>query len=342
MKPKTPFQKPPTSQFRRPDFYWRGGDVLREREYLSDEYRKALTEMRKAEQELLRVRAQVENATATLRERDGYTCALAGFMDGDTEGFHTENDLKEELVQLEQAIAEHEKILKQKHATHNPGVAGTLQKEKAYYLIDIERQMKAIENFDDEKQAAKRVLAVNAISPKFRTAIYLEFQLDKVKRKRRYLRALVNQSKAEFDSKKSVTAGQSPEARTCRIAMQHGIDLTMELYRAKEKLERRPQKHAAFLNFLIEQCEDLHTWMVENQIEDDAFDAVKLRLQYLGGQKSGDRDIENVENRRQVENVQRQRDIDDVEDQREPSVNNDASSQQLDDVIGDAVSASDE
>jgi hypothetical protein len=64
--------------------------------------------------------------------------------------------------------------------------------------------------------------------------------------------------------------------------MQHGLDLTMEMYKSQERLERRPQKHAAFLNFLIEQCEDLHTWMVENQIEDDGFDAVKLRMHYLG------------------------------------------------------------
>jgi hypothetical protein len=285
MKPKTPFRRPPTSQFHTPDFYWRGGDALREREYLADEYRKALTDMRKAEQELLRVRAQVEKATATLRERDGYTSALAGFMDGDTDGFHTENELKEELVQLEQAILEHEHILKQKHATHNPGVAGALLKEKAYYLIDLERQLQAIENFDDEKQKAKRVLAGNAISPKSRTAIYLEFQLDKLKRKRRFLRTLVNRSKAEFDSKKSITAGQAPEARTCRIAMQHGIDLTMELIRAQEKLERRPPKHASFLNFLIEQCEDLHTWMGENQIEDEGFDVVQLRMHYLGSHR---------------------------------------------------------
>jgi hypothetical protein len=67
--------------------------------------------------------------------------------------------------------------------------------------------------------------------------------------------------------------------------MQHGIDLTMEMTRAQEKLERRPQKHSAFLNFLIEQCEDLHTWMVENQIDDDGFDAAKLRMHYLGAHR---------------------------------------------------------
>jgi hypothetical protein len=281
MKAKTPFKKPRTSPYQVPAFYWRGGDALREREYLSDEHRKALTEMRRAEQDLLRVRAETEHAVNVLRERDGYTSALVSFLDGDANGFRTENQLKEELSQLEREIVDTENVLREKRANQNPGIAQSLQKEKAYYQIDIERQIKAIENFAEEKQKAKQSLAELAITPKFSTAIYLEYQLDKLKRKKKYLRALVNRSKLDFDSATPVSAGQSPEARTCRSALYDGIEITMETIRAQEKSERRPQKHAAFINFLIEQVEDLNTRMIEVGMEADVEDVPALKQRYL-------------------------------------------------------------
>ena len=106
MKAKAPFKKPPASQYRKPEFYWRGGDKYREQEYITDEYKKALMEYRLAEQEYRQVELEVSQASSTLSERSGYTQALAGFLDGDTEGFTEENELKQELFQLEQDIRE--------------------------------------------------------------------------------------------------------------------------------------------------------------------------------------------------------------------------------------------
>jgi hypothetical protein len=281
MKPKTPFKRPATSQHCTAPFYWRGGDVLREREYVTDEYRKALADLQVAEQTLRTVEADVEVATEKLNERDGYTTALAGFLDGDTEGFTTENQLKRELIQLEHDITHNEIILRKRRAVHNPGIASALQKEKAYYQIDIERHIKAIENFDDDKRRAKETIAGTAVSKQYATALQAEFQLDKVQRKKRFLRSLVNHVKYDFDSTKPQTAGQSPDARSQRLAMQDGLELIMEIHRAEEKLDRRPPKYANQLHFVIEQIEDLNTKMIEIGMDEDTVDTQELRERML-------------------------------------------------------------
>jgi hypothetical protein len=133
MKAKTPFSKPPTSPYAIPPFYWRGGDVLREKEHVTDAFRKAFTDHRLAGQEMKQVQARLQNATRTLRERDRYTTALGGFLDDDTEDSLEEIRLKQELLELKKEIAIRTQELAKKRTIHNPGVPTDRQKEKAYY-----------------------------------------------------------------------------------------------------------------------------------------------------------------------------------------------------------------
>jgi Zn-dependent protease with chaperone function len=66
---KVPFSRQPVSQFRIPAFYFRGGDILREREYLADEYKKALSNYRRAQFALRQIESDLRVAGATLNER---------------------------------------------------------------------------------------------------------------------------------------------------------------------------------------------------------------------------------------------------------------------------------
>ena len=282
MAQKPPFRKPPTSQYRRPEFDWRGGDTYREKEFVADEYKKALAEYRQAEQELKIVQAEVTAASETLLERDGYTTALAEFLDGDTDGFTEEAQLKHELACVEREIAEHEAELQRRQALHNPAVSGALQKEKAYYLIEIQRATKAIENAQDDSLHAREQLAACVVNNKYRNALQLESQLDKKLRKKKYLRSLVNRTKYAFDSRRPVTVAQTDEARSQRLAMQSGIELKMSIMRAEERVERRRQKHANQINYLIDQIEELNVRMSEIGLESDCVDTDSLRDKYFG------------------------------------------------------------
>lgn len=292
MKSKAPFKKPPASQYRKPEFYWRGGNKYREQEYITDEYKKALMEYRLAEQEYRQVEAEVSQASTTLSERTGYTQALAGFLDGDTEGFTEENELKQKLFQLEQEIREHENELEKRQEVHNPAVASGLQKEKAYYLIEIQRGTKSICLAEEESQTAREQLSACTVNNKYRTALQLEFQLDKLQRKKKFLRNLVNKTKYQFDTMKPNPPQNTAEAKTERALYHEGIDLKINVQEAEEKLERRPQKHANYINFLIDQIEELNIRMSEIGLDDDIVDTESLRQKYFGD----DDEEENIEN----------------------------------------------
>ncbi|KAK8844957.1 hypothetical protein M9Y10_021130 [Tritrichomonas musculus] len=282
MKTKAPFKKPPASQYRKPEFYWRGGDKYREQEYITDEYKKALMEYRLAEQEYRQVELEVSQASSTLSERSGYTQALAGFLDGDTEGFTEENELKQELFQLEQDIREQENELEKRQAVHNPAVASGLQKEKAYYLIEIQRGTKSICLAEEESEMAREQLSACTVNNKYSTALQLEFQLDKLQRKKKFLRSLVNKTKYQFDTMKPNPPQNTSQAKEERAAYHENIDLKLQVQEAEEKLDRRPQKHINYLNFLIGQIELLNVRMSEIGLEDEIVDTEELRSKYFG------------------------------------------------------------
>jgi hypothetical protein len=290
MRIKAPLAKPRTSPCFRPAFYWRGGDALREREYIADEFRKALIAHRKAEADLAKVEAQIRTVAQTLSERDGYTAALAGYLDGDTDGFAEENLLKADLAQVERDLADAQQELKRKRAMQSPGVTCALQKEKAYYLIEIERQIKAIENCGEGIERSRIGLATVAISPRYQTGFDLEFKEHRVNEKRRYLRALVNRRKKALESRPPLEPLYSNETRTMRLAMQTGVGERLRYLRLRERQEQRPAKHRQELSLLIGQIEELNTRMTELGADDcELEDTEALRDELLRQDDQRDR-----------------------------------------------------
>jgi hypothetical protein len=280
-KPKTPFAKPPTSQHCTPPFYWRGGDTYHEKEYMTDEHRNALHNLHKAEEEYERLRAEVQAASERLRERDSYTAALAGFLDGDPEGFVEERRAKEELRKIEKQIVLCERDLKAKRAKQNPGVVGALQKERAYYQIEIERLTKAFEDTDDEVTNYKTLLAALSISKRYDAAAKLEWQQIKLSHKRRFLKSLVHRTKNQFDSRKPVHTGRTSAANTERTAMMGRIDRRLALLRTQETNSRRHPKYVAHINILVDRIEGLNNRMLDIGLMDDVVDTQSLRERAL-------------------------------------------------------------
>jgi hypothetical protein len=198
-----------------------------------------------------------------LQERDGYTTALAEFLHGDSDGFLEEIHLKGELVQLQKEIAIYIEKLKKNLAVHNPGVPVDRQKERAYYQIDIERNIKAIENARNYIAFRKFRLSTLALSQQSATATLLEFQLAKLREKYKFLRSHVNQTKAEFAGKHPLDSLQTNEARIQRITFTATIARTVAHLPTKAKYLRSPEKHGSSLSFLIDQIGVLNARLIE-------------------------------------------------------------------------------
>jgi hypothetical protein len=186
---RVPFSKPAASQYRIPAFYFRGGDVLREREYLADEYRKALGSYRRAALTLRQIEADLKVADRTLNEREGFTNALSNFLAADAEGNRTEQDYKQRLMRVESEIKDLELELQQARAVHHPAVCAGLQKEKAYWQIEVQRTQKAGDLAGEQRDADKRRLVELTVSRRYQTSWDLETKALDLSRKNQFLRA---------------------------------------------------------------------------------------------------------------------------------------------------------
>lgn len=271
--------------------YWRGGDSLKEKEYLMDEYRHALTDYRKAEFDLKQVENEYKEAQETLREREEYTSALANYLDSDAQGGQQESEYKKRLAELEQEIKQAELELQQVKAVHHPAVASGLQKEKAYLLIENQRTAKAIDLACEQGSMTNKQLAACMASNKYRNAKELEGKQQELTRKRAYLRGFVNRVKKEFDGMRPVGGPQTDEARVQRAALVPKVEIDEILRREEEKKQRRPKKWENRLARMIDDIEDLNDRMIDLGMEDQIVDVDALRQKYFPSEEKQ----ENVE-----------------------------------------------
>ncbi|KAK8893734.1 hypothetical protein M9Y10_022163 [Tritrichomonas musculus] len=281
MTKSVPFAKKVSSQYAKAEFYWRGGDVLREREYIADEYKKALAEYRRAELEYKQVERECSDASQILNEREKYTSALANFLDADAEGGQNEAYQKKRLTELENQIREAEAELNEVRSVHHPAIASGLQKEKAYLLIEIQRNAKAIDLADENQENNKRQLAACMISNKYTQATKLEGQLQDLTSKKNFLRNLVNKSKKEFDITKPCTTSQTKEARLERAALMPQVDLDLIAARGAEKKQRRPKKWDNRLSRMLDELDELNDRLTDFGLEDEVVDTEQLREKYF-------------------------------------------------------------
>jgi hypothetical protein len=280
---RAPYPKPPPSQHRTPAFYWRGGDILREQEYLADEYKKALANYRRAEQELRAVEQELQQAHETLHEREGYTTALANYLDADTEGNHTEQDYKRRLMKVEAEIRRAQAELQAAKAVHHPAVAANLLREKAYLQIELQRTQKAIELTREQHNSGRRKLAQITAGQRFQTSWDLETKAQDLNRKYQFLRGLVTNYKKEFDAERPFAVSQSEDARLERAAYATFVDVSYWHKRSDERAQR-PGKWNAEIDRLLAELERLNERMTELEMpQEEKADMKEVRSRFRPG-----------------------------------------------------------
>lgn len=295
-----PFAKRPPSQHQMPIFYWRGGNELKEKEYLEAEYSKLFLDRAKAEDDLKSAEEELARARSTLMEREGYSNALASFMDSDTQGATEEIQLKKELEELQNKTEEADLELQKYTSQAQPAVTASLQKEKAYYLLEKQRYQKSYLNALSTGDQCRNQAALIVTSNRYRRAVDLEFQYDKALKKRNYLRQRVIQAKNEIDS---MTPSRNPlntkEAKDQRKTLTNGIETKLAIQISEEKLQRHPIKYKAHLDFLLHRIEELNYRMKDIGYTDGIVDVDQLREEIFSpdSQKKNEEEDEEEQNR---------------------------------------------
>jgi len=280
MSRSPPFSKKQSSQYQRPEFYWRGGDSLRESEYLADEFKKAMVDFRKADAEMKKVESEIAEATESLREREGYSSALASYLDTDSEAANTEQEYKRKLSRLEQEIKEAEADLQEARAVHHPSVLSSLQKEKAYLMIEIQRALKAISMTNEQHDENQKQLSACMASPKYQKFLELEHQYIKANKKKSFLRSQVNQRKKEFDSANTVVPVQAPDVKDERTHLLTLLDLVNQKERLIERRNRRNSKWRLQIDHLFDHIQQLNNRFRALGMNEDIVDIQPLNEKY--------------------------------------------------------------
>jgi hypothetical protein len=296
-------KKKRSAPYKQEAYYWRGGDALREKEYVIDEFKKASDELRRCEHERDQVESDIVVAEETLRQREEYTSALAGFLDSDAEGGQQEAYYKRRLAFIESEMRIAESDLQEVRALHNPAVSSGLQKEKAYLIIDNQRLSKAIELADEEYSNCKRQTAACMASSKYGRAVELEGRVQDLQRKRSFLRQLVSEKKKDFDATRPVAPIQSEEGRRERTVLMVCEETELGTLRTEERRTRNPKKWDHRLSRLIDFIEDLNERLLDLGISDTA-DTEALRKDFLSHPaEDGKRVKKKVKKHKKTENA---------------------------------------
>lgn len=304
MLKKEPFAMKPPSQYTRPNFYWRGGDVFNEQEYLLEEHKKALKDYKEALKKQKRLEQEIQIATELLIERDGYNDALVQFLEGKFDESNKEQKLRTELQVLEDDINDKERTLSEVKGSQNVSFSDSLAKERAYYLIEIQRHQKTdnilLNGYDKQIQQLTACL-VNAGYQENRI---LEFKLNHYKNLNGYLKNEVNKMKAIIDKTKPDAPDRGYEANTQRKMMNMNIDQKIMNYRLKLKKGTRIRKHKAYLDHLLSVISELNECMEFLEMStDDMCDLDSLRDEIFP-EVSVD-DIQKEKEAREIKKIQR-------------------------------------
>lgn len=284
------YTKRAPAQYKRQEFYFRGGDVLREQEYLQEEFKKALSDYRIAQQHLRQLQEEVQDATEILAEREGYTNALANYLERDTQAATTEEQMKKRLSRLEMEIADVEAALRVVKSYHNPAALASLQKEKAHYMIEIQRGRRTIDSYSEQSNEATRQISACTVNGRYREARNLEYAARKTQNKKLYLRRLVQDLKKEFDTIKPITPLQDKDSRLYRSYLSNNIQNNIILLRTKECEKTHLDKHRKHILDLLDQISELNDRMDEIGIPNDKVNIDEFKERVLNEDYSDDED----------------------------------------------------
>jgi hypothetical protein len=293
------YAKRAPSQFRTPEFYFRGGDILKEQEYLREEVRKARAEWQSSKRRLDQLDLDVADATEVLRQREGYTQALASYLEQDVSSAQQEIELKSQLVQLEADIEELQNHLSEVKSKHNPAAPASLQKETGYYLIEIQRGQQEIRQNNELSDERRRQIAACTVHPSYRKALSLEAEIDRLSTKRHNIQLLVQTAHAKMESYRPVMQREDGESRGERNVLRKNIRTRINFARMKERKGAREQKRRARLMWMLTEIEELNERMLDVGLDAEVVETSELRAR-MHGQAHHEAHEEEEEKREQV------------------------------------------
>ena len=261
------------------DFHWRGGDVLKEKEYLTSEYKAALAEFRKISMIKENLEKEVNQANNELNETLGYTDALSAFIDG-TQNSQKEQELKQKLDKLEQQIAERQQKLEEMSECQNPAALATLAKENAFLLVEAQRGSKSIQNAELQTNALKRQLAACTVSDQYQYSSNIETLIIRETKRKNALTKRVRQLKGNFDSSKKYSVSNSDYAQELRDSLTSSISLKHQMKDSNFNYKCEIDDHNTHIKSLISQIEELNQRLQELELEDYIVDVNDLNNRF--------------------------------------------------------------
>lgn len=292
---KAPFEKKTPSQYRKPEFYWRGGDGVREQERIIEDYSRLLLIKRKSSEELKNLQNEVNESQTMLKERESYTTALADFLENDTNASNKESELKKEIKETEKRISELENELEGYTKYLAPNVLGSLQKENAYFLLEIQRMNKSYQNTLSRSDNYRNKLAEIVSSTRYRKAKDLEFKLKLKQTKKNELRKKVSNAKMENDSRSPPkTLIQTADGKEERKVLSKGISASLFVEQTEAKLESHPKKYNSQIEYRLQLIEELNDRMSDVGFEDGIVNVEELRAKYIEKEPNNEEEEEEI------------------------------------------------
>ena len=279
MSKKEPFETKPPSQYRKEEFYWRGGDPLTEQETLREEYRAALNQYREAERQKKEIERQLYEAQDTLSEREGYTSKLATFLDGNPDEQREENAKRQILREKETEIREKTQQLDEYKHKQNKSFAGTLQSELAFLMIEIQRTEQTVTVSEKSKIDSKRQHAALECNPLFQQVQFKEFYADYLQQKNKSLKQCVEDRNKAVALAKTEMAGRDRDSWDQRNKMEGNIEIKIANRELQRKLDFHKAKHKAYIDYMFHVIESLNDRMDDLEMEEDKVDIQDLRSQ---------------------------------------------------------------
>lgn len=261
------------------EFHWRGGDVLKEKEYINAEYKKTLSEFRKFVMIKQQLEKELEAATADLEEKQGYSDALQSFMNG-TEQSGKEYELKQKLDQLHNEIQQKSQELAEMSECQNPAAVAALSKENGTLLVEGQRNVKLIANSDAQTDTIIRQLAACTISDQYQYACQLETSMMRENRHKTVLRQLVTSLKGSYDMTQKVMPSKTDYSQKLREYLTDAINIKSAMKDAQFNYRYDVEDHNMHIKALISQIEELNSRLDDLKLEDYKIDIEELNKQF--------------------------------------------------------------
>jgi hypothetical protein len=276
------YAKRPPSQYRTPEFDFRGGDILKEQEYLREEHRKVLAECQAAQRHLDQLDFDVRDAAAVLRQREGYTQALSTFLERDSSAAQQELEMKDHLLKLESDIEGLQNQLAEIKALHNPAATNTLLKERAYYLIEIQRGREEIAQNREMSKERRDQIAACTVHPQYRKVLRADAEVGRLLQKKLRMRVIVSHAQISMQDLPVVCQAEDEISRRERDILRRNIEGRVNLLRMEERKRSRNAKKRLQLEFLLAEIEEINARMRDLGLAEYVYETGELRKRVLG------------------------------------------------------------